>query len=181
MDRFTGMAAIALLVCSLACDEKESEPTAPSSSLTGAECVFVPKAMPLTAPPGWVVVPHPSKQGRMLVSPDKQDGFAPCINLLEEQDAGSLDRFVDLSVATLREYTEKFRQLKREPFATDSGVTGIKLTCTSVTGKVQLHFCYYLFDWTADSKRVFTCCSLASQAKTMEPVFDGILKTYRPE
>lgn len=184
MDRFTSRVAIALLVCSLACDEKDGERNSllsPTTLTSPGDVVYVPKTLPLTAPPGWVTQDHPSKQGKVLIAPMKQDGFAPSINLLEDQYAGSLEQFVDLNVATLRECTQAFRQLKREPFQTDGGVNGIKLTCSSVTGRAQLHFCCYLFDWTADSKRVFTCSSLASQAKTMEPVFDGILKTYRPE
>jgi hypothetical protein len=183
MDRFASRIALALLVSSLACEKKEGERNSLLSlnSTMVCEAVCVPQDLPLTPPPGWVVQDHPSKQGKVLVALTKQDSFTPSINLLENQFSGSLDQFVDVNVTNLRQLTQRFQQLKRVPFQTAGGIAGVKLTCTSVTNKVHLYFSYYLFDWNAESKRVFTCCSLASQSKTMEPVFDGILKTYRPE
>jgi hypothetical protein len=177
MDRFAGRIAIALMVCSLACENKDGEPTAPTSN----EAVHVPADLPLSAPPGWIVRDHPSKQGKMLMYATKQNGFTPSINLLEDPFSGSLEQCVDLNLAYLLQQSTQFRQLTRGPFQTDGGLIGIKVTGISSVGKVQIHYSYYFFDWAAETKRIFTCCTLASQSKTMEPAFDGILKTYRPE
>lgn len=132
----------------------------------------------LTPPKGWQ---EKSLQGtKKAWVGTAADGFAPNINIMEGSFGGSLDKYVEASIETLKKMIPSYRQLRKESFTTTSGEKGVKLTTENQLGGRELRQTFYFFDG-GSKKYVVTCTGLARDGKRLAPTFDEALKTFHFE
>ena len=105
------------------------------------------------APKGWQLREFPGMKYRIALGP-AANSFSPNINIVDEAFSGPLKSYVDANRSTLERMSIQLTVLKREPFATASGMKGERMVITSLqqTSLLRQTF-YFLPSATAVSLR----------------------------
>ena len=112
-----------------------------------------------------------------MLGHDPANGFAPNINIVEESFSGSLDKYVEGNLETLKKTFPDYKQLSKENFTTTSGEKGVKLATENQQGGRLLRQTAFFFDG-GNKKYVVTCTTLAEDGDRLAPAFDESLKTF---
>jgi hypothetical protein len=131
------------------------------------------------APAGWGIQDFPGLKYKIAVGPAVM-GFAPNINVVDEPFTGSLDSYVEESLATLRRVFTKFRLLKQDGFTTTDGLQGARMVVEDEQGGRMLRHSFYIFS-QGETKLVVTCTAPAESGDELAPTFEAIMKTFRFE
>jgi hypothetical protein len=130
-------------------------------------------------PANWTVREFPGLKYKVVVGPVRAS-FASNINVVDEPFKGTLDDYVKANIGAMRMRFKKFKLEDQGDFKTTSGLRGARLVTESEQGGRLLRQTFYIFG-TADTKYVVTCSTLAEGGKTLDPLFERSMKTFRFE
>jgi len=160
MRRFTGLLLfLGVGLLATGCEKFKGEPT-------------------LTPPSGWKEASFPPAK-KVWVGPPA-NGFAPNINIVEEAYGGSLDKYVEGSIATAQKTLTNFQQLGKSDFTSTAGVKAVKLVSNNEQGGRMLRQTFYFFD-NGPKKYIVTCTCLLPDGDRLAPTFEEAMKTFRFE
>lgn len=134
-------------------------------------------------PEHWIVREIPGLKYKAAIG-QPSGGFAPNINVVEEDAPVPLDSYVADSLRTVQQMHEKAGStppvvLGQTDITTDARQRGIKLvTQVEINGK-QVRQIYYFFEGGSGKKFVVTCSTLAEGGESYDKVFDASMKTFR--
>jgi len=132
------------------------------------------------APPkDWEFRDFPGMKYQIAFGP-AADGFAPNINVVEENSQGTLDAYVEASEATLAKIFQKYKKISLAEFKLDGGAAAMKLVTTNEQQGKTLRQTFYLID-ANDKKFVVTCTALAEGGEKLDAAFDASIKTFKLE
>lgn len=119
----------------------------------------------------------PGVKYRVVFGP-RSDGFAPNINVVDEDFLGSLSDYVDANLNIMRTVFARFTILSRERFLTEDGVAGEKVVTENVQQDKELRQTFFFL--TSGSKKfVVTCSSLSKDGKAFDQTFEKSLESFR--
>ena len=130
-------------------------------------------------PKGWEFQDSPVMKFKIAIGPS-QNGFAPNINVVNEQFKGTLEEYTNANIATMRGAFSKLRIIEQVEFKTTAGLPGRRLVIESEQNDKLLRFSFYFFG-TAGMKYVVTCTALAYGGEKLDTVFAESMKTFRIE
>ncbi len=91
-----------------------------------------------------------------------------------------LENYVDAAEEEMKKAIKGCKTLERSSFKTSAGAKGIRVVHEfSLSGKT-VRSTFYAFDAAGDNKHVFTTTVVASRSAELAPVFDNIIRTYKP-
>lgn len=130
-------------------------------------------------PKGWVSKTIPGYQHKFAFAPASQ-GFAPNVNFVFEDFAGSLINYVTASKSSLNKVFKSFKILFETRASTKNAGDAIKLGLQNEQQGKLLFQAFYFVD--AKSKKfVITCTALPSQRAKIEPDCDALVKSFSLE
>jgi hypothetical protein len=130
-------------------------------------------------PSTWKVRDLPGLKYKIAVGP-VQHGFPPNLTVQDESFKGTLDAFVESSIAVLMRGLKKVQIVKQENFKTTSGLQGVRLIVEDEQKGKLLRQTFYVFG-TAETKYVVTFTTLAKGGERLDPIFERAMKTFRFE
>lgn len=130
-------------------------------------------------PADWTVRSVPGVKYRVVFGP-AQSGFAPNINVVDEEYKGTLDDYVKANLSALRTKLGKFRVVEQGEFKTTSGLHGVRMVSDSEHSGYHLRQSFYFFD-RGDTKYVATCSTLAEGGEKLDKIFERAMKSFRLE
>ncbi len=130
-------------------------------------------------PAGWVSKTIPGYQHKFAMAPASQ-GFAPNVNFIFEDFAGSLPDYVTASKNSLKKVFKSFKILFETRASTNNAGDAIKMGLQNEQqGKLLFQAFYFV---NAKSKKfVITCTALSSQRAKIEPDCDALVKSFSLE
>lgn len=154
--------------------EEETQSTGESERLTEEEggFSFVP-------PEGWEIIEIPGFKYRAAAGPSS-DGFAPNINVVDEQFGRSLEEYAEANITVAEQVFEGFRLLSEEDFETDDGESAVRIAAENVQQGDRLRQTYYLFA-AGGTKFLATCSRLADGQEEVDAACDESMKTFQAE
>jgi hypothetical protein len=128
-------------------------------------------------PKDWQLMDFAGMKYRISHGP-AANGFAPNINVVEEKFSGSLSKYVDLNLDTMKKAFPDLTILKREDFQTEDGADSIRLVTENKQQGKMLRQTFYFF---ANSSRKFvvTCSALADKGAALDVTFADSMRTFR--
>lgn len=130
-------------------------------------------------PSGWVSKTIPGYQHKFAMAPASQ-GFAPNVNFVFEDFAGSLIDYVTASKSSLNKVFKSFKILFETRASTKNAGDAFKLGLQNEQQGKLLFQAFYFVD--AKSKKfVITCTALPSQRAKIEPDCDALVKSFSLE
>lgn len=130
-------------------------------------------------PLGWVSKTIPGYQHKFALAPASQ-GFAPNVNFVFEDFAGSLINYVTANKNALKKGFKNFKILFETRATTKNAGDAIKLGLQDEQQGKLLFQAFYFVD--AKSKKfVITCTALPSQRAKIEPDCDALVKSFNLE
>jgi hypothetical protein len=130
-------------------------------------------------PAGWVSKTIPGYQHKFALAPASQ-GFAPNVNFVFEDFAGSLPDYVTASKNSLKKVFKSFKILFETRASTKNAGEAIKLGLQNEQQGKLLFQAFYFVD-AKTKKFVITCTTLPSQRAKLEPECDALVKTFSLE
>jgi hypothetical protein len=130
-------------------------------------------------PAGWVSKTIPGYQHKFAIAPASQ-GFAPNVNFVFEDFAGSLPDYVTASKNSLKKVFKSFKILFETRASTKNAGDAIKLGLQNEQQGKVLFQAFYFVD-AKTKKFVITCTTLPSQRAKLEPECDALVKTFSLE
>jgi hypothetical protein len=130
-------------------------------------------------PTGWVSKTVPGYQHKFALAPASQ-GFAPNVNFVFEDFAGSLPDYVTASKNSLKKVFKSFKILFETRASTKNAGEAIKLGLQNEQQGKLLFQAFYFVD-AKTKKFVITCTTLPSQRTKLEPECDALVKTFSLE
>jgi hypothetical protein len=130
-------------------------------------------------PEGWVSKTIPGYQHKFAIAPTSQ-GFAPNVNFVFEEFAGSLNDYVTASKSSLSKVFKNFKILFEARAPTKNAGEAIKLGLQNEQQGKLLFQAFYFVD-AKTKKFVITCTTLPSQRAKLEPQCDALVKTLTLE
>ncbi len=130
-------------------------------------------------PAGWVSKTIPGYQHKFAMAPASQ-GFAPNVNFVFEDFAGSLEDYVKANKASLQKVFQNFKVLFETRVPTKNAGEAIKLGLQNEQQGKLLFQAFYFVD-AKTKKFVITCTTLPSQRAKLEPDCDALVKSFTLE
>jgi hypothetical protein len=130
-------------------------------------------------PAGWVSKTIPGYQHKFALAPASQ-GFAPNVNFVFEDFAGSLPDYVTASKNSLKKVFKSFKILFETRASTKNAGEAIKLGLQNEQQGKLLFQAFYFVD-AKTKKFVITCTTLPTQRAKLEPECDALVKTFSLE
>jgi hypothetical protein len=130
-------------------------------------------------PSGWVSKTIPGYQHKFALAPASQ-GFAPNVNFVFEDFAGSLPDYVSASKNSLKKVFKNFKILFETRAPTNNAGEAIKMGLQNEQQAKLLFQAFYFVD-AKTRKFVITCTALPSQRAKLEPVCDALVKSFTLE
>jgi hypothetical protein len=130
-------------------------------------------------PLGWISKTIPGYQHKFAMAPASQ-GFAPNVNFVFEDFAGSLPDYVTASKNSLKKVFKSFKILFETRASTKNAGEAIKLGLQNEQQGKLLFQAFYFVD-AKTKKFVITCTTLPSQRAKLEPDCDALVKTFTLE
>jgi len=104
--------------------------------------------------------------------------FSPNINVVDEAYDGSLKSYVDGNAKSVEQLFEQYSLIKREAFATKSGLKGERLVTTSLQQQKKLRQTFYFFSNGKGKYYVVTCTALAAGGESLDVLFEESLRSF---
>lgn len=130
-----------------------------------------------TVPDGWQVREFPGLKYK-IAHTAPTNGFAPNLNVLDEQFPGSIEDYAAANLKTLARVFAEFRNLGQSPFVTNAGLKGVRLVTQARQQKFLLRQIYYFLPGKGDKKYVVTFSALLEDGAKYDPVVDASVKTF---
>jgi hypothetical protein len=143
------------------------------------DVVSAPGVFSYQAPKGWSV--QDSSVSRYKVAMDeRRDDFAANINVATDSYPNSLPEYIKLSKEQLAATPaiQNAKVVEEKPFATTSGLEGVRVTVLDTAKNIALQQVFYFFEGSGDAKYVVVCTSLAGEGARLEPTFDASMKSF---
>ena len=169
-----GLWAVLFIVLTAGCGVSMAE-DAPSARRNVEEAggfSFVP-------PEGWQTRLFPGLKYKIVFG-TPANGFAPNINVVDEQFKGTLDAYVDASAATIQRVLKNAHVVKRDAFKTDDGTAGVRQVVEDEQQGKKLRQVFFFFG-RDDTKFVATCSTLADGGEKLDGAFETSMKSFRFE
>jgi hypothetical protein len=128
-------------------------------------------------PSGWQIVEFPGLKYRVSHGP-VENGFAPNINVVDEEFSGTLAAYVDGSLENMERIFAKFKVLSRENLKTHDNEAGVKIITENEQQGRMLRQTFF-FIGSGDRKYVVTCSTTADDGAEFDSIFSEIFKTFR--
>jgi hypothetical protein len=128
-------------------------------------------------PDGWTMRDFPGMKFKLAAGPAAA-GFAPNINVVDEQFNGSLEDYVKGNLATLRASFKGFNLVQQDEFKTTAGEAGKRLITENEQKGRQLRQTFYFFG-KGNTKFVVTCSALSDGGEKLDSAFETSMKTFR--
>ena len=157
----------------------QSKPSATAPPLSSAAyraeglCAF-------EVPDGWNIQEFPGLKHR-IVAGQPSNGFAPNLNVVDENNSMSLKDYLAGNQATLQKVMSGYTEDSAAEFSTAGGLPAYRLSYSAQQQNRSLHLVQYLFDGKPGKKIVVTFTRLASQDAGLDALVDGKLKSFRLE
>jgi hypothetical protein len=129
------------------------------------------------APKGWQLREFPGMKYRIALGP-AANSFSPNINIVDEAFSGPLKSYVDANRSTLERMSIQLTVLKREPFATASGMKGERMVITSLQQTSLLRQTFYFLPGPKGKYFVVTCSALAAGGEALDSTFEESIRTF---
>jgi hypothetical protein len=164
------LTSIVILLC--ACDRKAPGAGQPPRSFHEQAGGFS-----YEPPKGWQLMDFAGAKYRISHGP-AANGFAPNINVVEEKFSGSLSKYVDLNLESMKKAFSDITNLKREDFQTEDGAPAIRLITQNKQQGRMLRQTFYFFS-NSSRKYVVTCTTLADGGEALDATFADSMRTFR--
>lgn len=129
-------------------------------------------------PDGWVVNDFPGSPYKGLFG-TRINNFTPNINIQEEKYGGPMDLYIRLNMIQL-EKLMKAEKVSQTPFSAKNS-SGVKVITLTEFNDFQLTQTLYFFENPSGQKVVVTATTNRGTGSQYEPVFDGIMGTFKIE
>lgn len=171
--RFLSAAVLPVLTFGLAC----TLPAAPVSA-QGRRLSEPAGGFSYLPPAGWHIRTFPGLKYKICYTAPA-NGFAPNINTVDEVTPMAMGPYVQLSVAHMKLAYTSLHILSQKPFATASGVQGVRMMTDGLVGDKHVHQVFYVFPGASSRKYVLTASSLASDHGKYDAATDQAMKTFK--
>lgn len=136
-------------------------------------------------PAGWKVEEKEGQKFKFLFGTSGQR-FTPNINFRDHNDSRLLDDYATAGIDYLLENykvvgADSVKLVKREPFTTASGASGVKVALRSEYKGLLVRSLQYYFNGKGDQKVIMTATALEVDQATLDPIFDEAAKSFRVE
>lgn len=128
-------------------------------------------------PEAWQIVEFPGLKYRISNGPI-QNGFAPNINVVDENNSGPLADYADASMGLLKKLVTNVKILKHEDFQTEDHQAGIRVITENEQNGRLLRQTFYFFS-QGSRKYVVTCTATADGGEALDDVFKKSMKTFQ--
>lgn len=129
------------------------------------------------APKGWEFREFQGSKYKVAFGPVK-DGFTSNINFVDEAYKGSLKSYVDLNIQSLKKVLPRFKLIKRQDFATASGLKGEKLATSSFQQEMPLRQLFYFFPGPQGKNFIVVGTAPGADNASLDPLFDESARTF---
>lgn len=129
-------------------------------------------------PGGWTVNEFPGSPYKGLFG-TRVGNFTPNINIQEENFKGPMDKYIQLNMVQLEKLMNA-KKVSQSPFSVDSH-SGVKLVTHTEFNDLKLTQTFYFFENPAGKKVVVTATADRGSGSQYDPVFDGIMGTFKME
>jgi len=89
-----------------------------------------------------------------------------------------LKSYVDGNAQAIAKAFVQFRQIKREPFATKSGIKGERLVTTSLQQNNLLRQTFYFLPGGREGISVVTCSAPAAGGESLDALFEESMRSF---
>lgn len=136
-------------------------------------------------PTGWKVEEREGQKFKLLFGTRGQH-FIPNINFRDHNDSRLLADYATAGIEYLLENykdvgADSVKLVKREPFTTASGGSGVKVTFRSEYKGLLVRSLQYYLNGQGDQKLIITGTALEVDHETLDPIFDQAAKSFRVE
>ena len=131
----------------------------------------------LQAPKGWEFREFPGMKYQIAFGP-ASNSFSPNINVVDEAYDGSLNSYVDANAKSVEPVFEQYSLIRREAFATKSGLKGERLVTTSLQYKNKLRQTFYILPGRKGKYFVVTCSALAAGGESLDAPFEESMRSF---
>jgi hypothetical protein len=166
----TILTSIAILLCG--CDRKAPGAGQPPRSFHEQAGGFS-----YDPPKDWQIMDFAGMKYRISHGP-AANGFAANINVVEEKFSGSLNKYVDLNLDSMKNLLPEMTILKREDFQTEDRAEAIRLITQNKQQGRMLRQTFYFFS-NSSRKYVVTCTALADKGDGLDTAFADSMRTFR--
>ncbi len=144
-----------------------SEPNTVNNRLSTAD-----GALSFELPQGWLTREMPGMKNYLAFGAPAQ-GFAPNINIVDEQAKMTLEQYQAACLAGMTKIMPDFKLAENAEFVTAAGVSGRRLVVTNTQGQIALRQVFFLLSGRDPIKFVVTCSALAADGETHDLEFDA--------
>ena len=130
-----------------------------------------------TAPAGWRVMTFPGLKYK-IASAAPVKGFAPNINVVDQQYHGSIQDYVRMNLAGIRKQFIQFKYMGQSPFTTSGGLKGVKMVIQSKQANRLLRQEFFLLPGKGDRKYVVTFSVLAGEGSRYDSLVASAVRTF---
>ena len=139
----------------------------------------------ICVPLGWKVEAREGQKFKLVFGPPGQR-FTPNLNFRDHNDSTLIDDYATAGIDYLLEHykdvgADSLKLLKREPFTTAAGDSGVKVTLRSEFKGLLVRSLQYYFNGKGDQKVIMTATALEADQVTLDPIFDQAAKSFRIE
>ncbi len=136
-------------------------------------------------PAGWKVKEKEGQKFKLLFGTSGQH-FTPNINFRDHNDSRLLADYATAGIDYLLENykdvgADSVKLVKREPFTTAGGASGVKATFRSEYKGLLIRSLQYYLNGKGDQKVIMTATALEVDQATLDPIFDQAAKSFRVE
>lgn len=136
-------------------------------------------------PAGWTTVEKENQKFKVHLAP-RAETFTPNINIKDEATDYTLAAYVDASVKAIETSYQTIgatsvKRLEQASFLTNNRTPGIRVAFRTEYKGILIRTVQYYFNAKPGQKLIVTCTSLEADKATLDPLFDGALKTFRLE
>jgi hypothetical protein len=129
-------------------------------------------------PDGWVVREFPGSPYKGLFG-TRTNNFTPNINIQEEKYNGPMDTYIQLNMVQLKKML-KAEKVSQSEFSGQNH-KGVKLITHTQLNDLELTQTIYFFEKPAGEKVVAVATADRDSGNQFDPVFDGIMGTFKME
>lgn len=136
-------------------------------------------------PAGWKVEEREGQKFKLLFGPTGQH-FTPNLNFRDDHDSRLIGDYATAGIDYLLEHykdvgADSVKLVKREPFTTASGDSGVKVSFRSEFKGLLIRSLQYYLNGKDNQKVIMTATALEVDKTTLDPIFDQAAKSFRQE
>ena len=129
-------------------------------------------------PINWIVQEVPGYKYKFFFGAE-ENGFTPNMNVMDENYAGSLSEYVDLSILSFKQMFPDAISSAKEYFETDKGLIGFKIVTAYSYNAIKLTVAQYCFS-NNDQKIIVTCAAPGSYLNAyFKNLYDLSARTFQ--